>query len=463
MHRKAFTCGFFTATALFVAGSAFAQTLDLDRIGVVADSAARSHTESGIVPGITVAIAKNSKTVFARGYGRADVEMGVAAGPETVYGLGSITKQMTAAAIMRLAEVGKMALDDPITKYLPDYPVQGHQVTVRHLLNHTSGIKGPPIRNAEDLQRFRLDLSYPDMIDWFAKQPFAFAPGEKFEYNNMAYHLLGEIVGRVTETPYGDYVERELLRPLGLADTHYCDPRRVIPHRAEGYDQENGTLVRGRYVSMRIPGGAGAFCSTAADLVRWTDLLHAGRVVSPASLRQMITPTVLSTGESVNYGFGLYVGKLGEHRKIYHGGIIQNGFGSYVAHYPDDGLTIAVLTNAMVGREKAEEIEKALARAAFGLEIPDLPVTAEDIARYAGTYLLQAGARTRELRVFGEDGQLKAQFGTGNPTRFRHQGEHAFIPAAADDYRYVFTVVDGRAESVTLHQGGRVITGKRKK
>jgi CubicO group peptidase (beta-lactamase class C family) len=448
-------------SAALATSAASAQKLDFPRVEAVADASARSLVESRAVPGMTVAVAKDGTPVFVRGYGVADVEMGVAAGPQTVYGLGSVTKQITAAAVMRLVESGKIALDDPITKYLPDYPVQGAGVTVRHLLNHTSGIQDPAVHSEVDLQKFRLDLAYSEMIDWFAKRPLSFTPGEKHEYCNMGYYLLSEIIARVAQMPYGDFVERELMQPLGL-NMVYGDARRVIPHHADGYDQQNGKLVRGRYVSMHIVGGAGAFSSSAGDLVRWTYLMHDGKVVSSQSLGRMTKSTVLSSGESVGYGFGLYVGTLGDHRKFYHGGVIQNGFGSYVAHYPDDGLTIAVLTNARQGREKAEELEKALARAAFRMEIPDLPLAADDIACYEGTYLLEAGARTLELRVFGEAGQLKAQFGSGNPTRFRFQGEHTFIPMAADDYRYVFTIANGRAGSVTLHQPGRIATGKRK-
>jgi D-alanyl-D-alanine carboxypeptidase len=436
-------------------------TLDLTRIGAVADGAAQSLVKSGGVPGLTVAVAKDGEIVFSKGYGHADVERRAIAGPETVYGTASITKQFTAAAIMRLAEAGKLELADPVTKHLPDYPVQGHVITLRHLLNHTSGIKGPAIQSESDLQRFRLDFGYSEMLDWFARQPPSFAPGEKHEYNNMAYYLLGEVVTRITGTSYENHVERELLRPLGLHHTFYCDPRRVIPDRAEGYDYEGGQLRKGRFVSMHILAGAGALCSTTGDLIRWTQLLHGGKVVAPASLQQMTARTMLSSGQTVDYGYGLYLSALEGHRKVYHGGSTQNGFGAYLSHYPDDGLTIAVLTNSARGRDRAAEIETAMARAAFRIELMDLPMTPQDIARYAGTYRLEGGPRSLELRVFAENGELKAQFGNGTPTRFRSQGNHAFIPLAADNFRYVFHVENGRAESVTLHQGDRSTFGKR--
>jgi D-alanyl-D-alanine carboxypeptidase len=463
MNRRMLAAVAGAVAALLPARAAPAQTLDLRRVEAVADSLARAQIAAGFMPGMTVAVARGGKTVFVRGYGRADVEMDVAAGPETVYGIASLTKQFTAAMIMRLADAGRISLDDPVTRHLPDFPARGRHVTVRHLLSHTSGIRGPAVRNEADMQRFRVDLSYEEMMGLVPEQPFAFEPGERQEYSNMGYYLLGEIIGRVTGTPYEVYAERELLRPLGLDRTLYCDARRVIPNRAEGHDYEDGTLVHGRIVSMRAhaAGGAGAFCSTVGDLVRWTHLLHGGEVVSPASLRRMTAPTVLAGGDTVRYGFGLYLDTLGAHRKLYHGGANLNGFGAYLAHYPEDGLTIAILSNSGRGREKAAEMEKRLARAAFGMEVRDLPLAARDLARYEGAYTLQAGSATLELRVFAEDGRLKAQPAGQPATRLRHQGGHLFVHGEDDDVRFVFTVGNGRAEGVTLQQGGQSFPGRR--
>jgi D-alanyl-D-alanine carboxypeptidase len=448
-------------TALLAADPLPAQALDLARIEAVADSAAQAQIAAGDVPGMTIAVARNGEIVFSRGYGRANLEMGVAAGPETVYTVTSITKQITAAFIMRLVDAGKLSLDDSITKYLPDYPAQGRHVTVRHLLNHTSGIS--PMRGTgslSDTQWFKRDLAYQEMVDLFGKQPFDFEPGAGYAYNNMAYYLAGEIITRVTGTPWTEHLEREL-GALGMRHTMYCDARRLVPNRADAYVAENGGFVNAPYVSIQILGASGAFCSNAADLVRWSHLLHGGQVVSPTSLRQMTTRTVLTTGDTVDYGFGLYVDRLGTHRKLYHGGTRPGG--SYLAHYPDDGLTIAVLTNAAgTGREKATEVEDALARAVFGLEVPDLPITADEIARYEGTYTLQAGGRTLDVRVFGQDGRLHAQPEGQDATRLLNQGSHVFIAEADNKIRFVFTVQDGRVQGVTLHQNGREFPGTRK-
>ena len=439
-----------------------AQTHDLERIEGVADSIAHAEIINGRTPGMSVAVARDGEILFTRGYGKVDVEMGVAAGPETVYRIGSITKQFTAAIIMRFVEAGKIALDDAVTKYLPEYPAQGHQVTVRHLLNHTSGMGSgsydTPDERKAARRRSRLDLSNDELLELFAKAPFESEPGEDFEYSNKNYMLLGMIVSKITGMPYAEYIERKLLQPLGLDHSLYCDVRRVIPNRAEGYGYNDSELVNAPFISMQTPGAAGAICSTVGDLLRWTHLLHGGKVISPASLRQMRAPTVEATGGTASYGFGLRLGELEDHPMIYHGGSIS-GFQSVLAFYPEDGLSIAVLMNSNTG--VPERVEEALARAALGIELHDLPLTAEDISRYEGTYALQADDGTFNLRVFPEDGRLNAELVGEFSTPLLYQGDDVFIAVADHDMRLVFAAADGRAERVTFHMGRLAFSGER--
>lgn len=446
--------------ALLSACPAAAQTLHLDGIAALADSLAQAQLASGAIPGMSIAIARNGETVFERGYGRADVEMGVDATPGTVYGITSITKQFTAAMILRLAEAGRISLDDSLSKHLPEFPLQGRHVTLRHLLNHTSGIF--PVRGTsavDDPQWIRRDYTFAEMVELFGGRPFEFEPGTRMEYNNFAYFLLGEVIARVTGTPYGQHVESELAA-LGLTRTLQCDPRRIIPHRSGSYEFRDGQLTNTRWVSISISGAGGSLCSTVGDLLRWTHLLFGGRVVSPASLGLMTGKTVLAGGDTTDYGFGLYVEHVGTHRKLFHGGTIP--WGAYLAHYPDDGLTIAVLTNGAGMRDRAADVEAALARAALGIRVLDLPLAAEDIARYEGAYAFTVGERTLEVRVFGENGQLKAHPAGQGVLRLRAQGGHAFVAEQDDDIRMVFAVQDGRVTGITLHQRGRAIPGVRR-
>lgn len=440
---------------------ATAQPLNLERITAKTDSIVNIHLSPGIIPGMSVAIARDGKIVFSRGYGEADVEMGVAAGPETIYRIGSITKQFTAAAIMRLVEAGEITLDDPLTKFLPDYPTQGQKVTVRHLLTHTSGIRNITSIDRGYLQReFRLDLTDEELLDLFAGLPFNFEPGTQYSYTNSGYLLLGMIIEKVTGKSYPEYIEHELLEPLGLNHTLYCENSRVIANRAEGYSYEEDKLINSRYLSMRIPGGAGALCSTVGDLVRWTHLLHGGQVVSPTSLQQMTDSTTLATGERISYGFGLDVGKIFSHPVVQHGGGIS-GFSGMLTHYPDDGLTLAVLTNTSPG--EADEIAIALARAAFGMELINLPLKSEEIARYEGAYTVTMQSRTLDVEVFGKGEHLIMRIAGGWDSVLLYQGDHAFIPAEDHDLRvaFSFSTENERAEEIILHQEDQAFEGKR--
>lgn len=399
---------------------------------------------------LEIAVAKDGDLLYSKGYGLADVEMKVAAGPETVYMIGSITKQITAATIMRLVEQGKISLDDPITKYLPDYPAQGNTVTIHHLLNHTSGIKGFRILAEENRQRFRMDLTYEEMTDLYGNQPFDFKPGDRFMYNNMAYYLLGEIIGQITGMSWYEYVEKELLTPLGLNETVYCDNKRVILNRAEGYDYDNNQLINANFVSPKVGGAAGTLCSTVSDLVRWDYLLYNGKVISEKSLDQMLSPTVLTNGDTINYGFGVGLGWLDNKVRIGHTGG-ANGFRTSLTYFPESQLTVVVLTNS--GISNPLEVEKPIARAAFGIELKNLPLTEKEIKNYEGVYAYKSGKKERELKVFGENGRLKAQMvGSKRSFNLLFQGDDVFVPEIDDD-RLIFLMENGRTEGFKLHEG----------
>ncbi|RNI29354.1 serine hydrolase [Rufibacter latericius] len=412
------------------------------------------------MPGMSLAVAKNGKVAFERGYGLADVENQVDAGPETVYKVGSLTKQFTAALVMRLVEAGKISLEDPISKYLPEYHTEGKQVTVRYLLNHPSGIKSSRVMAEENQQRFPGDLTYEHTVNFSVAQPFDFAPEQKYENNNLAYYLLGEIICQVTGQPYAQYVEEELLQPLQLQKTCFCDDQNVIQNGAKGYEYEEGKLVNARPLSMQVTGSTEALCSTLGDLIKWTHLLHSGQVVSQASLRQMVTPTVLTGGDTVGYGFGLQVDELDGYSQVSHSWV-ANGFSSVLAYYPEEGITVAVLTNSSKG--KPQEVAKALGRAALGVSVQDLPLPPQELARYRGTYTYQSGQKLHEIRVFREEGKLKAQLAGGKPFRLWYQGNHVFIPDVNDDLRIAFDLKDGRAQGFRMHEGRWEVTPAKRK
>ena len=268
--------------------------------------------------------------------------------PDARREIASLTKQFTAAAIMRLVEQGKVRLDDGISQYVPSFPLQGHRVTIRHLLTHTSGIHNYTAK-PEWRAHWAEDLTPDSIVGFVVRDTFDFAPGAKLQYSNTGYILLGMIIERVAGRSYGAFLDDEFFRPLRLSRTHYCEKNPTDPNVAKGYSTRNGALVPAEYLSLTHPFAAGAICSTAADMARWEALFHRGQVLSPRSYQLMTSPTLLSSGARANYGFGLSiinmdVAGLGSRRTIAHNGAI-NGYLTQQIYVPADSLAVVVLTN----------------------------------------------------------------------------------------------------------------------
>lgn len=312
------------------------------------DSVFTHAIEEGRSASYAVGVEIGDEVVVAKGYGFADIENEVPATAQTVYRIGSITKQFTAAAVVQLVEQGRVAIDDPLQKHVPDLPLRGHTVTIHHLLTHTSGIPSYTSLGERFWSRSRMDLSHTELLDLIDDDPFDFAPGHQWRYNNSGYYLLGMVIERVSGQPYDEYVQQHLFDPLRLTGTSYCHERTIIPRRAEGYAKDGEQLVNDEPLSMTSPGAAGALCSTVEDLLEWRRALFAGRVVSPEGLGKMTTPVTLNNDSTTTYGYGLAVGEFEGHREIAHGGGI-NGFNTFMAHYPDDDVTVVVLANTEGG------------------------------------------------------------------------------------------------------------------
>ena len=331
------------------------------------DSLAEATLREGPVAGLTIGVKRGGDLLMVKGYGYADIENSVPMTAETVYRIGSLTKQFTAAAVMQLVEAGLIGLDDPMTRYLPNYPTQGHEVSIRHLLTHTSGIKSyTSIGDAFWLKAALLDLSHTEMLELFQDEPFDFAPGEGYSYNNSGYYLLGMIIEEVSGESYDGYLGTHFFGPLGLSRSSYCHEAQIIRGRAEGYEQGPDWLLNDGSISMNTPGAAGALCSTVPDLLSWTTALRSGRVVTEASYQAMATSGLLDDGSATGYGFALGVTPLGEHSRVAHTGGI-NGFSTVMAHYPESGLDIVVLSNT--GSGAPGQVEDRIARWALGMPL----------------------------------------------------------------------------------------------
>jgi D-alanyl-D-alanine carboxypeptidase len=314
------------------------------------DSAARDWVARKLVPSVSIGVWEGGKTVYSKAFGMANLELGVPARPETVYEIGSITKQFTAAAIMGLAEEGKLSLDDPMSRFFPDWPEAGRTATVKQLLNHTSGIK-----SYTSIPRWRslmaLPLTHDSIVALFKNEPADFAPGTDWRYDNSGYYLLGLIIENVTGQAYSTYIAQHLFEPAGLNSTSYCGSNAIVPGRAGGYSASSAGIVNAAPIFVDQAYAAGGICSTTADLITWTRALQSGKVVKSASYQAMTTPIPLASGKRQTYGFGLGVSDLQGHRAVGHGGGI-NGFNSMLMSYPSDGVIVAVLVNQDGGADK---------------------------------------------------------------------------------------------------------------
>jgi D-alanyl-D-alanine carboxypeptidase len=332
------------------------------------DSIATDFLTASPAAGMTIAVVSRGDTLLLAGYGERDRERHLAAEVNTVYRIASITKQFTAAAVMRLVERGTVKLEDPITTYLPQYP-QWSSVTVRQLLGHTSGIKSytsvPEWRS-----RWADDLTPAQLVAFVEKSAFDFPPGSNWQYNNTGYMLLGMLLETVTKQPYATLVAREFFTPLGMRSARYCPSRPTGTAYAVGYDEEAGKYRPTEYLSMTHPYAAGGLCMSVPDYLRWQSALYRGRIVGARSLAMMAGPETLTVGArrgtTTGYGMGLGRGNVGTHPTIQHGGAI-NGFSTQQYWFPKDSLSIVAFINTS-GAEQNWLVEN-LASAVLGMPV----------------------------------------------------------------------------------------------
>ncbi|HWF06464.1 MAG TPA: serine hydrolase domain-containing protein [Candidatus Angelobacter sp.] len=289
------------------------------------------------IPGLSLAVVKDGKIILAKGYGLANVETRTPATPETVYKIGSVSKQFLAAGIMLLVQDGKLSLDDKASKYLEGTPDSWKEITVRHLLSHTSGI----VRESPGFEPYKTQTD-AEVIKATYALPLRFAPGEKWAYSNVNYYALAEIIHKVSGKPWSDFIAERIFAPAGMKATTTTTAD-IVLSRASGYDNKGGKLHNAEDWPAVRP--SGAFISTVLDFAKWDAALYSDNILSAASREQMWKPVTLSNGETARYGLGWFTETFQGHRRIHHEGGIP-GFSSDFERFVDDHLTVVVLTNA---------------------------------------------------------------------------------------------------------------------
>lgn len=359
-------------------------------------------------PGAALLVARGDQVLFRGARGQASVELGVPLTPDSVFRIGSVTKQFAAAGLLKLVEAGKVSLDDPLSKYLPDYP-NGAHITVRQLLNHTSGVKSYTGIPGVMAGPIRMDLSTAQLIDTFKNQPVDFAPGAQWAYNNSGYVLVGAVIEAASGQPWHAYLQQALFEPLGLKHTRWGDDHALIPGQVQGYTLSQGRPAPANYASMSQPHAAGALVSTVDDLMRWNRTLHEGKLLRDDLYARMIEAEGAARKE--HYGYGIERTTLRGGDLLAHGGGIFGAM-SFLLYLPGSDTTVAIVQNSdsvAPGKRPPEVLARKLAAYAIGQPYPEARPVALDAARLKsleGVY--RSDAKTaRAMQVI--DGRLVSQ------------------------------------------------------
>jgi len=430
-----------SAIVLFLASHAWAQ--DAARMEQVIQSYTANRQFMG-----SVLVAQGADLLLSKGYGSANLEWDVPNSPSTKFRLGSITKQFTAASILLLQERGKLNVQDPVKKYMPDAPAAWDQIAIYNLLTHTSGI--PSFTGFPEYSKWEPFATTPaESVARFREKPLDFAPGEKWSYSNSGYLLLGYLIEKITGGSYAQFVRENIFTPLGMRDSGYDSNSAVIAHRASGYTPVKDALENAGFINMTIPHAAGALYSTTEDLLKWERGLFGAKLLSPASLEIMTKPF------KSDYACGLFVETKNGRKAIQHGGGIE-GFNTELMYYPEDKLTEVVLSN--VNGSAPTDIAAKLAAIAHGeavklqTEHKEIALDAKLLARYVGTYELTADAK---MLITLEGNQLSEKLDGQPAFPIFPESETVFFLKVVDAQIEFVRDASGAVTHLILHQGGR--------
>lgn len=314
------------------------------------DAFVQAEMKKKNIPAVSIAVVKDGKVIKRAGYGLANVELNSPATADTVYKIGSISKPIIAIGIMMLVEEGKLSLDDKVSKYLADTPETWKDITIRNFLSHTSGV----VRESPAFNPFRVQADDLVIKGAYAS-PMSFAVGEKYEYCNVGYFSLAEIITRVSGKPWTEFFAERIFKPLNMTSTRATSAFDIVPNRANGYSYRDGKLSNSEaYIAVRP---SGAFISTVGDLANLEGGISSGKLLKKETLDQMWKPFKLNDGKDSVYGLGWFIGEVNGKRRINHGGSL-NGFRSEYARFPDEKMTFIVLTN--LGENNPFEIVRGI-------------------------------------------------------------------------------------------------------
>jgi len=448
------------------------------------DAVARRTLAQANVVGASVLVARGDRILLLKGYGLSDLGLEAPARPDSVYHVVGPTLPFTGVAVMQLVDGGKLSLDDDIAKYVPELPTQGHHITIRQLISHTSGMVDYHYRGDPLEATYRQPKAMDEVIALFADGQWVHEPGTQWDWSISNFQLLDEIIERVTGLPYAEYMRQNLFAPAGATATTICDNTSVIPGLSHSYQR-----VGGHYEAATEDSGAvsydNRFCSTVSDLFHIWRAVQTGKLLKPETLKLMTRaegPGLKMTAADPDQHFGMAftLGHEGDHRDVGQNGSLL-GYSGSLYHFPADDLTVVVLTNT--SGQNAKAIGSALARDIFGLPpnppqpaqaalpiLTDEPVSADERSKLTGTYVLKVmeggyhdsfAQYRRTYRVFDENGRLMIEALGGRPERLLKQKNGSFAVRSSPWAPVTFTAHDQNAFILRVNNSGLTLAGDR--
>lgn len=367
------------------------------------------------MPGASVLVAQNGNIVYQKGFGYADIEKKIPVTPDTKFKIGSVSKQFTAVAILKLQEEGKIKTEDKLSKYIPDFP-RGNEVTIYQLLTHTSGIHDYSFQQNFEMTK---PITPQALLDIIKKLPYDFNPGERYLYNNSGYFILGYIVAQLSGKTLGEYLNETFFKPLGMNNTGIYEKNIALNNEAQGYSINGKTVKKADFQEMSWALGVGSIYSTTKDLYKWNEAIFNGKVLSDTTLKVAFAPTVLNSSGKVDYGFGLFLTTNGRLKFIQHSGV-NSGFFAYLERQPENKLTVCVLCNSLPTPEGIDPILNGQAISEFILQnkMEKLNISADTIVsenilkKYVGRYNYGHGkamlVTLKDKQLFGQMTAMEA-------------------------------------------------------
>ncbi|WP_396195503.1 serine hydrolase domain-containing protein [Flavobacterium sp.] len=293
-------------------------------------------------PGGVFMVAKKGEIIYQNAFGKANLELEVPLTTDYVFQIGSMTKQFTAVAIMMLQEQGKLNTNDLLSKYIPDFPA-GDKITIHHLLTHTSGIKDfTKMKSIKDIAQ--KEMTPKMMVDFFKNEPVDFLPGERFDYNNSGYVVLGYLLEIISGMSYEDFIETNIFQKIGMTQSGYATDRQVILKRASGYQKKETGYVNKTVINYSVPFASGAIMSTLKDMLKWQMALNNNTLLNKENTQKLFDNYLLNNGEAINYGYGWHLKKINNSLSREHGGSIF-GYKSMGVYLPNEAIYVLGFTN----------------------------------------------------------------------------------------------------------------------